>query len=279
MEALYEDGLFGLLPMIELAMADFAVIEMWSGAFWLAVGKIMFSNIVLSGDNAVVIAMAAHNLPDRLRRRAIFMGSLGAILLRVLFCAVVGLLLGAPYLKLIGGALLLWIGIKLITEEAGPADVKSHVTLWGAISTIVIADAVMSFDNAIAIAAAAHGNFALITIGLLLSIPIIMVGATLIARLLDRYPWIGIAGAALIGWIAGDVIAGDGRFERLDAGGHLVQFVRPGSIAEWFDSVLRHPERALAAWGAGFVLIVGLYLTARRRRPGKGPGGGPGGGS
>src|SRR5215475_8182375 len=104
MDALVEDGLFGLMPVIEMMLADFAVIELWSGAFWLAVGKIMFSNIVLSGDNAVVIAMASHNLPDRLRGRAIFFGSLGAILLRVLFCAVIGLLLGAPYLKLVGGA-------------------------------------------------------------------------------------------------------------------------------------------------------------------------------
>jgi YjbE family integral membrane protein len=229
----------------------------------------MFSNIVLSGDNAVVIAMASHNLPDRLRGRAIFFGSLGAILLRVLFCAVIGLLLGVPYLKLIGGAMLLWIGIKLITEEEGATQIKSHVTLWAAISTIVVADAVMSFDNAIAIAASAHGNFALISIGLILSIPIIMLGATLIARILDRYHWIGLAGAALIGWIGGEVIAGDGRIDKLDAGGNIIQFVQPGSIADWLDSVLPHPERALAAWAAGFVLIVGLYLASRGRRSDK----------
>ena len=270
MESLLEEGLFVLLPVIEAAAADFAVIELWSGAFWISVAKIMFSNIVLSGDNAVVIAMASHNLPDRLRKRAIFFGSLGAILLRVLFCAVIGLLLGAPYLKLIGGALLLWIGVKLITEEEGSADVKAHVTLWAAISTIVVADAVMSFDNAIAIAAAARGNFALITFGLLLSIPIIMLGASLIARLLDRFHWIGLLGAALIGWIAGEVIAGDGRFEKLDAAGKIVEFVQPGSIAAWLDSILPHAERALAAWGAGFVLIVGLYLASRSRQPRKG---------
>ena len=197
-----EGGLFGFMPMIEMLLGDFAVIEIWSGAFWLSVGKIMASNIVLSGDNAVVIAMASHNLPDKLRNRAIFFGSLGAILLRVIFCAIIGLLLGAPYLKLVGGALLLWIGIKLVTEEEGSAEVKAHVTLWAAITTIVVADAVMSLDNAIAIAVAAHGNFALITIGLLLSIPIIIVGASLISKLLDRYSWIGLAGAALIGWIA-----------------------------------------------------------------------------
>jgi YjbE family integral membrane protein len=269
MDALVEDGLFGLMPAIEMMLADFAVIELWSATFWLAVAKIMFSNIVLSGDNAVVIAMASHNLPDRLRNRAIFLGSLGAILLRVLFCAVIGMLLGAPYLKLIGGALLLWIGIKLITEEEGSAQIKGHVTLWAAISTIVVADAVMSFDNAIAIAASAHGNFALISIGLVLSIPIIMLGATLIARILDRYHWVGLVGAALIGWIAGEVIAGDGRFEKLDPAGNIISFVQPGSIADGLDSMLSHPERALAAWGAGFVLIVGLYLAARSKRSDK----------
>jgi len=270
MDALIEDGLFSLMPVIEMMVADFTVIEIWSATFWASVGKIMFSNIVLSGDNAVVIAMASHRLPDRLRKRAIFFGSLGAILLRVVFCAVIGVLMGAPYLKLIGGALLLWIGVKLITEEEEDTDIKAHATMWAAIWTIVVADAVMSLDNAIAIAASAHGNFALIVFGLLLSVPIIMLGASLIARLLDRYRWVGLAGAALIGWIAGEVIAGDGRFEKLDAKGNLVEFVQPGSIADWLDTVLPHPERALAAWGAGFVVVVGLYLAGRaRKRSGK----------
>ncbi len=266
MNALLGDSLFGLLPVIEMMVSDFAVIEIWSGTFWAAVSKIMFSNIVLSGDNAVVIAMASHRLPDQLRRRAIFFGSLGAILLRVIFCAIIGVLMGAPYLKLIGGALLLWIGIKLITEEEEESDIKAHATAWAAIWTIVVADAVMSLDNAIAIAASAHGNFALIVFGLLLSVPIIMLGASIIARLLDRYRWIGLAGAALIGWIAGEVIAGDGRYEKFDAKGNLVQFVTPGSIADWLDTVLPHPERALAAWGAGFVVVVGLYLAARAKK-------------
>jgi YjbE family integral membrane protein len=184
----------------------------------------------------------------------------------VLFCALVGVLLGAPYLKLVGGGLLLWIGVKLIIEEEAEADVRAHVTLWAAISTIVVADAVMSLDNAIAIAVAAHGNFALITIGLLLSIPIIIVGASLISNLLDRYSWIGLAGAALIGWIGGEVIAGDGRFDKADATGKLVHFVQPDSIAAWLDSTLPHAERSCAAFGAGFVLIIGLYLAARSKR-------------
>jgi YjbE family integral membrane protein len=265
MEAIVEGGLFGLMPVFELVLADFAAIEILSGAFWIAVGKIMFANMVLSGDNAVVIAMASRNLPERSRRRAIFLGSLGAILLRVVFCAIIGLLLGAPYLKLVGGLLLLWIGIKLVTEEEGADDIKAHATAFAAVTTIVVADAVMSLDNAIAIAAAARGNFALITFGLLLSIPIIMLGASLIARLLDRFHWLGLLGAALIGWIAGEVIAGDGRVERHDASGNIVQFIQPGSVADWLASVLPHPDRALAAWGAGFVVIVGLYLASRNK--------------
>jgi predicted tellurium resistance membrane protein TerC len=183
---------------------------------------------------------------------------------------VIGLLLGVPYLKLAGGALLLWIGIKLVIEDKDSAEVRAHATLWAAISTIVIADAVMSLDNAIAIAAAAHGNFALTTIGLLLSVPIIMLGAGLISHLLDRYAWIGLAGAALIGWIAGEVIAGDGRFEKADAGGNLVQFVRPGSIASFLDGALPHAERSMATFGAGLVVVIGLYLVARRERSGRG---------
>jgi YjbE family integral membrane protein len=270
MEALQlESGLFGLIPAIEMLMADFAVVELWTSAFWAAVGKIMAANIVLSGDNAIVIAMASRNLPNKLRRRAILLGSLGAILLRVAFCAVIGLLLGAPYLKLIGGALLIWIGIKLIVEEEGSAEIKAHASLWAAISTIVVADAVMSLDNAIAIAGAARGNFSLIVIGLLLSIPIIVLGATLISKVLERYPWIGIAGAALIGWIAGEVIAGDGRFDRTDATGKLVEFVRPDSIAAWLDATIPHAERACAGFAAALVVVVGLYLAGRSRRADK----------
>lgn len=264
MEATFGEGLFGLWPIIETILADFAVIEIWSGAFWLSVMKIMASNIVLSGDNAVVIAMASRNLPDGVRQRAIFLGSLGAILLRIVFCAIVGLLLGAPYLKLVGGALLFWIGIKLIMEEEdGDANIKGHVTLFAAITTIVVADAVMSLDNAIAIAASAHGNMALITVGLLLSIPIIMLGASLISKLLDRYAWLGLAGAALIGWIGGEIIAGDGRVERVDAAGNHVVFVEPGSIAAFLDSALPHAERSCAAFGAGLVLVLGLYFAGR----------------
>jgi predicted tellurium resistance membrane protein TerC len=126
----------------------------------------------------------------------------------------------------------------------------------------------MSLDNAIAIAAAAHGNFPLIIIGLVISIPIIVLGATLISKLLDRYAWIALVGAGLIGWIAGEVIAGDGRSEKADVAGNVVHSVRPDSIAAWLDSILPHAERSLAAFGAAFVVILGLYFTRRGRRYG-----------
>ena len=146
------------------------------GALW----KIIVANIVLSGDNAVVIAMACRNLSAKYRTAR---SSWAAPAPRPahLFCAVIGLLLGVPYLKLVGGALLLWIGVKLMADEEGEADIKAHENLWAAIWTIVVADAVMSLDNAIAIAAAAKGNFTLIVIGLVISIPIIVFGATLIS--------------------------------------------------------------------------------------------------
>src|SRR5215470_5492391 len=194
----------------------FVMPDLSSAVFWAALWKIIIANIILSGDNAVVIAMACHNLSDRYRRPAIIFGSAGAIVLRIVFCAVIGMLMSVPYLKLVGGALLLWIGIKLVVQEEEESDVKAHANVWAAIWTIIVADAVMSLDNAIAIAAAAKGDFTLIALGLILSIPIIIVGATLISQLLDRYPWLGLVGAALIGWIAGEVMAGDGRFDELD---------------------------------------------------------------
>jgi YjbE family integral membrane protein len=260
------DEFADLIPFFEMLLADFALIDVLSGAFWLAVGKIMFANIVLSGDNAVVIAMACRNLPERQRTRAVFFGSVGAIVLRIAFCAIVGLLLGVPYLKLAGGLLLLWIGVKLVSQEEGTENVKAHASLWAAVVTIVIADAVMSLDNAIAIAAAARGNFPLILIGLVISIPIIVLGATLISKLLDRHPWVALIGAGLIGWIGGEVIAGDGRLEKVGAAGELIHLVRPESVAAWLDTILPHAERSLAAFGAGLVVVLGLYLTHQGRR-------------
>jgi YjbE family integral membrane protein len=244
----------------------FVMPDLSSAVFWAALWKIIIANIILSGDNAVVIAMACHNLSDKYRRPAIFFGSAGAIVLRIIFCAVIGFLLSVPYLKLVGGALLFWIGIKLVVEEEESADIKAHDNIWAAIWTIIVADAVMSLDNAIAIAAAAKGDFTLIVIGLVISIPIIIVGATLISKVLDRFPWLGLVGAALIGWIAGEVMAGDGRFDEVDASGKLVEVVKPGTIAAWLDATIPHAEMVCGALGAGLVVVVGLYLARRNAR-------------
>ena len=244
----------------------FVVPDLSSAVFWAALWKIIIANIILSGDNAVVIAMACHNLSDKYRRPAILFGSAGAIVLRIIFCAVIGLLLAIPYLKLVGGALLFWIGVKLVVQEEEGADIKAHDNIWAAVWTIIVADAVMSLDNAIAIAAAARGDFTLIVIGLVISIPIIIVGATLISRVLDRFPWLGLVGAGLIGWIAGEVMAGDGRFDEVDASGKLVEVVRPGTVAAWLDATIPHAELVCAALGAGLVIVVGLYLSRRNAK-------------
>jgi YjbE family integral membrane protein len=239
----------------------FVMPDLSTAAFWAALWKIIIANIILSGDNAVVIAMACHNLSDKYRKPAIFFGSAGAIVLRIIFCAVIGLLLGIPYLKLVGGALLLWIGVKLVVEEEEDANIKAHDNIWAAVWTIIVADAVMSLDNAIAIAAAAQGDFTLIVIGLVISIPIIIVGATLISKMLDRFPWLGLIGAALIGWIAGEVMAGDGKHDVVGADGKLVEVIRPGSVAAWLDVHVPHAEYVAAVIGAVFVVGLGLILA------------------
>ena len=186
--------------------------------FWSGLGQIILVNILLSGDNALVIAMACRNLEKRHQKPAILAGSAGAIVLRIVFCAVIGYLLSVPYLKLVGGALLFWIGIKLVMQEEDEANIKAHDNIWAAIWTIIVADAVMSLDNAIAIAAAAKGHTGLMVLGLLISIPLIIFGATLIMALLNRFPVIVVAGGGLLGWIAGDVIATDPGFaDKLNA--------------------------------------------------------------
>ena len=238
--------------------------------FLLSVVPILWINILLSGDNAVVIAMACHNLSDKYRRPAIFFGSAGAIVLRIVFCALIVMLLAIPYLKLVGGALLLWIGVKLMLGEDDEANIKAHENLWAAIWTIIVADAVMSLDNAIAIAAAARGDFTLIVIGLVISIPIIILGATLIARMLDRFPWLGLVGAALIGWIAGEVMAGDGKRDIVGADGKLTEVINPGTVAAWLDVHVPHAEYVCATVGAVFVVGLGLILARLAERKSSG---------
>src|SRR5262245_38508554 len=179
--------------------------------FWIDLTKIIGVNILLSGDNAVVIALASRSLSEDRRRIAVIGGSAAAIVLRIVFCLVVVSLMQIPYLKLAGGVLLLYIGVRLVIPEAegGTHRVTARSNVTAAIWTILLADAVMSLDNVVAIAAAAHGSVLLIGLGLLLSIPLIVFGSQLVLRVLNRFPVLVTLGGGLLGWIAGEIIMGD----------------------------------------------------------------------
>ena len=178
-------------------------------AFWLAVGKIIWINVLLSGDNALVIAMACRGLHGRHRLWGMVIGSGVAVVLLIAFTGIVAELMQLPYLKLIGGLALLVIAAKLLVPEDEDDEITAGTTLWHAIRIVVIADIVMSLDNVIAVAAAANGQLSLLILGLAVSIPMIIAGAALIMLVLDRFPVLIWLGAMLLGWIAGDVIASD----------------------------------------------------------------------
>jgi len=177
--------------------------------FWLALMQIILINIVLSGDNAVVIALASRSLPPEQQKKAIMFGSVGAIALRLVLTFFAVYLLSLPYLKLTGAALLLWIGINLLKAEDEETDLEGHSNLAAAIKTIIVADLVMSLDNVIGVAAAAKGNIVLLTMGLCISIPLIIYGSTLMLKLMTRFPVIIVIGAALLGWVAGEMAFSD----------------------------------------------------------------------
>jgi YjbE family integral membrane protein len=184
--------------------------EMQQPTFWVALGKIMWINILLSGDNALVIAMACRNLPPRQRLWGMILGAGVAVFLRIIFTGIVATLMALPYLKLVGGIALLVIAAKLLVpeqEDEEGMDGASH--LWGAVQVVAIADIVMSLDNVIAVAAAANGSVPLLVLGLAISVPLIVAGAALIMALLTKLPILVWAGAGLLGWVAGEVMATD----------------------------------------------------------------------
>ena len=184
--------------------------EMTQPAFWVAVGKIIWINVLLSGDNALVIALACRGLEPRHRLWGMILGAGAAVILRIIFTGIVASLMELPYLKLVGGLALIVIAAKLLVPEQEDEDgVESASHLWAAIQIVVIADIVMSLDNVIAVAAAANGSVPLLVLGLAISVPLIVAGAALIMALLSKLPILVWAGAALLGWIAGDVIATD----------------------------------------------------------------------
>ena len=214
--------------------------------FWIGLIKIIWINIILSGDNAVVIALAARSLPAEQQKKAIMFGSGAAVVLRIVLTVVAAKLLALSYLQIIGGLLLLWIGTQLLggeDEDEGEGGEKSG--LWVAIRTILIADLVMSLDNVIAVAAAAKGNMVLLILGLAISIPLVIFGSKLMIKLMDRFPVIVTLGAALIGWVGGETIVSDVALQSIVENNHWMHTVFP-------------------ALGAALVLAIGKLTGGKK---------------
>ena len=216
-----------------------------SSTFWIALLEVIGINIILSGDNAVVIALAARSLPPQQQRRAIQIGSGAAVVLRIVLTLVAAKLLQMPYLEIIGGCLLLWIGAQLlVNEEENEGGSKGTSNMLAAVRTILLADLVMSLDNVIAVAAAAKGDTTLLVLGLAISIPLVIFGSTLIIKIMDRFPVIVTLGAALIGWVAGETITSDGMLKGI---------------------VASYPWLPHAASVLGALLVVGVGMFLQRR--------------
>jgi YjbE family integral membrane protein len=224
--------------------------QMATPEFWVAVAQIIVIDLLLAGDNAVVIALACRNLPPELQKKGVFWGVVGAIALRVGLTAFAATLLTLPWLKIVGAIALLWIGVKLLTpHEDGGHEIEGKHDLWGAVRTVIVADFVMSLDNVIGVAGAAKGNLTLLVFGLVVSIPLVVVGSKLILGLIARYPVVITFGGALLGWIAGDLVSDDPAAEGIMK-----------SLPSW-------ATYAFAAAGAAFVVVVAKWLTWRQRRP------------
>src|SRR3954467_13129125 len=183
--------------------------DLVSQAFWIGLLKIIGVNVILSGDNAVVIALAARSLPAKQQKQAVLWGAGAAVVLRIVLTIFAVALLTLPWLKIIGRLLLFWIGIKLLVPEDDEDNIQASDQLLAAIKTILVADLVMSLDNVIAVAAAAGGSYALLILGLAISIPLVIFGATLLIKLMERFPVIITIGAGLIGWVAGEMLVTD----------------------------------------------------------------------
>jgi YjbE family integral membrane protein len=225
------------------------MVEFTTLPFWGAVVTIIFVNILLSGDNAVVIALACRNLSPRQRRYGIFWGVLGAIVLRVVLTFFVMRLLADPWLKLLGAALLLWIGIKLIAEDSGyQRPVNASGRLLSAVGTILVADLAMSLDNVMAVAAAAKGNLWLIVLGLGTSIPIVVAGSRIILPLIGRFPVLIFAGGGLLGYIAGEMA------------------VEAPVVEPWIAANASGLVPTVPFVGFATVVVAGLLLVRRRKR-------------
>jgi YjbE family integral membrane protein len=218
--------------------------------FWLAALEIIVINVLLSGDNAVVIALACRNLPPAQRKWGVIWGAVGAIVLRIILTYFAVTLLTLPYLKIIGGVLLLWIGVKLIAEEEDGGDgeekVKASDKLMAAVRTVIVADLVMSIDNVLGVAAAAKGSLLLLVFGLVVSIPLVIAGSQIIMRLIERFPVLILAGGGLLGWVAGEMIVED------------------GALAPWIEGHAQVLQWAVPI--AGVFLVVGVARWVQSRQ-------------
>ncbi|KQP47612.1 TerC family protein [Pseudorhodoferax sp. Leaf274] len=224
----------------------FLGLDLSSAAFWSAFGSILLANVVLSGDNAVVIAMAARTLKPEQRSKAIFFGSAAAIVMRILLTIVAIRLLTLPFLKIAGAGLLAYIGVDLLMGEGDGDGEGTEVNgMFNAIRTILVADLVMSLDNVLAVAAAAQGNLPLLTLGLLVSIPLIVFGASLLTKVMERFPIIITIGAALLGFLAGEMLLTD------------------PAVAQYLGEVSETTVKAAGVAGAVLVVALGNWLQRR----------------
>ncbi len=223
--------------------------EFLSVAFWAALGSIILANVLLSGDNAVVIALAARSLPPKQQKQAIVFGSAAAIVMRIVLTLIAVQMLKWPYLKLIGGGLLLYIGVSLMLEEEDVEDGKEPEAkgMLAAVRTILVADLVMSLDNVLAVAAAAKGNTTLLVVGLGISVPLIVFGSTLLLKVMERFPIIITLGAAMLGYLAGEMVVTD------------------PAVHNWFGELPHAVEVAAGAIGAVLVVALGTLLHRRAR--------------
>jgi YjbE family integral membrane protein len=244
--------------------------DMQQPSFWLAVGKIIWINVLLSGDNALVIAMACRGLHGRSRLWGMIIGAGIAVVLLIAFTGIVATLMSLPYLKLIGGLALIVIAAKLLVPEDENDEIAAGTTLWHAVRIVVIADIIMSLDNVIAVAAAANGQLSLLVIGLAVSIPMIIAGAALIMLVLDRFPVLIWIGAMLLGWIAGGVIVSDPIDETLFHNildGHItIEATSTILGASHFNLDGDLMDLAASAVGAILVLIIGTIWRRRKLR-------------
>lgn len=225
------------------------IAEVMTAQFWIGLMTIIWVNVILSGDNAVVIALAARSLPPHQQKKAVFWGAGAAVIMRIVLTIVAVELLKFSFLKLIGAVLLLWIAVKLLVpEDEGGDEIESSANLFVAIRTILIADLVMSLDNVIGVAAAAKGSILLLVLGLLISIPLVIFGATMLMKLMERWPVIITLGAAILGWVSGEMAVTD------------------PAVDQWVNANASFLHWVAPAAGAVIVVVIGKWIAARKAK-------------